>query len=424
MKKEAALITLLITFLIILMAIVFAQEDQNTEMADEQVKCIFPGSDSEQKCYAEGFACGGAENCITQVSGAQGKALTWKSTCGGYAATIIDGQNEEISFKCGQQQPQPAPVQTSPSVQPPAQKCIDPGCVKREKISGVKGEKITEQITCIFVNSGKEQECYIAGSFTGEDEGKKFCRGKEDCIINYDGNKGEQVTWKSTCGGYQYTAQDGNGEEIRFECKTGETNPTEIKNRGFRFAYWQCYDGSESRSEDTTSCKTSETWQKYAAEFCAGKCYDDNSKCGVNSFSISNECYTEAGAPVPVSATPVPAATTVIPAVPAEAPAAPNAIAVPAQNTDKKITEPIPAAEQILICKDSCPSGGKCYPFGYRKAGMFCLDEGKFAEQLKEDGSCENNFECASNVCVDGKCMSSGLIQKIISLFRGMFGIG
>lgn len=41
---------------------------------------------------------------------------------------------------------------------------------------------------------------------------------------------------------------------------------------GFRNAYWQCYDGKESNEGGETSCKTSETWRKYAEEFCSGRC--------------------------------------------------------------------------------------------------------------------------------------------------------
>jgi thiol-disulfide isomerase/thioredoxin len=83
----------------------------------------------------------------------------------------------------------------------------------------------------------------------------------------------------------------------------------------------------------------------------------------------------------------------------------------------EKLKEEIP-----LICKDACPSEGKCYPFGYRKEGKYCSDEGAFKEQLKADEKCENNFECSTNVCVDGKCISSGFIQKIISWFKKLFG--
>lgn len=368
--------------------------------------------------------------------------------------------------------------------------CKDGACIK---------EEVAEQIECIFINSDKEQQCYIAGSSAAADadEGTTSCKGKDSCIINYKGNKGEQVTWKSTCGGYQYTTQDGNKKEIKFECKTGETNIDEIKNKGFMSAYWQCYDGTESKSGDPTSCKPSEIWQRYAAEFCKGKCYKDNSKCGVNSFSVGNECYAEGSVSIPIPTVPAAAQATATAVVSAqgmlyyfrgdncphcqdmdaeigilkqkgffnnfgavvysiedkdisqkyEIKAVPTLILYKdncmfrkeglmksddieswaykskcgegtEEANNKTITEP------ILVCKDSCPSDGKCYPFGYRKTDKFCSDEGKFIEQLKEDGMCENNFECRSNVCVDGKCLSSGLIQKIIDWIKNIFRLG
>lgn len=80
--------------------------------------------------------------------------------------------------------------------------------------------------------------------------------------------------------------------------------------------------------------------------------------------------------------------------------------------------------EEVIICKDSCPLGSKCYPFGYRKGGKFCYDEGYFKEQMGENADCENNFECSTNVCIDGKCMSSGLIQKFLGWFKRLFGQG
>ncbi|MEE9323054.1 MAG: hypothetical protein V3U72_00770 [Candidatus Aenigmarchaeota archaeon] len=59
--------------------------------------------------------------------------------------------------------------------------------------------------------------------------------------------------------------------------------------KGYRNAYWQCYDGEESYEGGKTSCKSSETWKKYAEDFCSGHC-SDYGKCGVNSFSVWNEC--------------------------------------------------------------------------------------------------------------------------------------
>ena len=607
MKKSI----IIIAFVFFSLATIVSAEENQT-IATEQVKCIFLNSNMQQKCYSyvdnQAIGCSGVENCLTDISGEIGKKLFWKSTCGGYAETTIDGQNEEISFTCKQVPipattipnpvptvttsnpvpattnpypipaatvPNPVPATTNPypipaatvpypmpgqnpvcgnaicegayemtncpmdcgikcnqdsdcgqpimkttcnPPVPPAVKeypsevctykikyrcensrcinvggksctpcqsgcqngfCIEPRmpmiCVDNDGIDYYKqgkacpesycetdkcegntviefvcdgdyakmgstyvcpngcrdgacitGEKIREKITCIFKNSDKEEKCFIrGGSITPEYAGKDFCMGKDNCVLEYESDKGRQITLKSTCGGYQYTTQDGIDESVSFECKTGETNLGEIQGQGFRFAYWQCYDGSESKAEDITSCKPSELWQKYAAEFCKDKCYPDKSKCGVNSFSISNDCYAENMVPVPIGpitgaipAVPIPTGpiATTNPAIPV--PVGPVGENVP--TPEKAIETPI---EPITICKDSCPADNKCYPFGYRKSGKFCSDQGKFIEQLVEETICENNFECGSNVCVDGKCMSSGFIQKIINWFRNLLGV-
>lgn len=84
--------------------------------------------------------------------------------------------------------------------------------------------------------------------------------------------------------------------EVRTENKVPELK--EIAPTGFRNAYWQCYDGKEAR-EENSDCKTSERWQAEAKKFCDRRCYADSSKCGVNTFSVSNQCGTPAVVPVP-----------------------------------------------------------------------------------------------------------------------------
>lgn len=82
---------------------------------------------------------------------------------------------------------------------------------------------------------------------------------------------------------------------------------------GFGNVYWQCYDSLEFK--DSTSCKTSETWQAEAKKFCDGHCYADKSKCGVNTFNVSTQCKAEnsetglptlspAGGPTPIRVQP------------------------------------------------------------------------------------------------------------------------
>ena len=243
--------------------------------------------------------------------------------------------------------------------------------------------KITENITCKFnniENINKKQKCYLA---TNDKE--IYCVALPNigsCIISYEGYEGEKLTWKSSCGGYQYTLQDGKDEVIYFNCESGETNITQIRDRGFRNAYFQCYDGTEGKSTGK-ECRPAEFWRKFAKDFCKTNCrYDDIEKCRPSSLSLSGECYLE------------------------EPP-----------------TEEIPESEiEGLVCRNSCPLKGKCYPFGYRKGLRYCSDEGRFVPQLKAGQTCDNNFECESNVCIDRKCISGSLLQRILNWFRRLFG--
>jgi len=83
---------------------------------------------------------------------------------------------------------------------------------------------------------------------------------------------------------------------------------------------------------------------------------------------------------------------------------------------------PVEEVEEVTYFCQGCLLDQKCYPFGYRKEGRYCSDEGKFVAQLESDNVCENNFECESNVCVSGKCISSSLLEKIINWFKKLFG--
>lgn len=87
-------------------------------------------------------------------------------------------------------------------------------------------------------------------------------------------------------------------------------------------------------------------------------------------------------------------------------------------------TGPIEIPQIPGVNCSGCIIDKKCYPFGYRKSGKFCSDENnQFAEQKKAKSSCENNFECSSNVCVSSQCVSEGLLQKILNWFKKIFGI-
>ncbi len=79
------------------------------ENSKEQVKCVFRGSNSVEKCYSADsdggkFSCSGIGTCVTDVYGTERQKITWKSSCGGYAYTTIDGINEYAEFDCIEQE--------------------------------------------------------------------------------------------------------------------------------------------------------------------------------------------------------------------------------------------------------------------------------------------------------------------------------
>ena len=72
-------------------------------------------------------------------------------------------------------------------------------------------------------------------------------------------------------------------------------------------------------------------------------------------------------------------------------------------------------------CKFGCFYQDKCLPYGLRVNGLYCSISNDMKTQLKADEKCENNFECSTNICIDGKCISSTLIQKIIDWLKSLF---
>lgn len=286
----------------------------------------------------------------------------------------------------------------------------------------IKGEEIKEKITCTFKGSTSENECYLAGQWTPKDQGSKWCKGTDSCTIDFTSDKGEKITWKSSCGGYQYTVQDGNEETITFDCTQGETSTTQVSETWFRNAYWQCYDGKESYEGGETSCKPYSLWKKYALSSCENLCSGETGKCGVNSFALTNTCYNEGQKPIAVTTTGVTSTNSDCEEYLKECDNGDKAICEKWQVNCQTKGEVSETKIDALICKDSCPLDGKCYPFGYRKSENYCSDSGKFEQQISGDNKCENNFECSSNVCVSGQCVSEGLMNKILNWFKRVFG--
>jgi hypothetical protein len=70
---------------------------------------------------------------------------------------------------------------------------------------------------------------------------------------------------------------------------------------------------------------------------------------------------------------------------------------------------------------EGCMLDEKCYSMGYRKSGKFCSDNQAFTDYRGTGASCDNNFECSSNLCVDSECISGGLFKSMLNWFKRIF---
>jgi hypothetical protein len=85
------------------------------------------------------------------------------------------------------------------------------------------------------------------------------------------------------------------------------------------------------------------------------------------------------------------------------------------------VEKPIEISGENTLCV-GCKLDNTCYPFGYRKSGEYCSINLSFVSQSAESTLCENSFECGSNVCISGECISQSLIQKFFLWFKNLFG--
>ena len=85
-----------------------------SEQIKEQVKCVFKGTPTEQKCHTTdtNFTCIGSGTCLVPIEGAKSSKITWTSSCGGSASIIMDGQDETIEFDCSGPAFQTTPIVT------------------------------------------------------------------------------------------------------------------------------------------------------------------------------------------------------------------------------------------------------------------------------------------------------------------------
>ena len=85
-----------------------------------------------------------------------------------------------------------------------------------------------------------------------------------------------------------------------------------------------------------------------------------------------------------------------------------------------------PIKEQIIIKEgqvcNGCLQDSTCIPFGFKQKGQYCDIDKQFKPQAELGGSCENSYECKSNECSNGECISTAnLLQRLFDLLSKIF---
>lgn len=76
--------------------------------------------------------------------------------------------------------------------------------------------------------------------------------------------------------------------------------------------------------------------------------------------------------------------------------------------------------ENVPVC-GGCSYNGKCYDVGIRKDARYCATDGYMYNYKDAKDVCENNFECASNVCINGDCMKPSMFKKFQNWLDWLF---
>lgn len=277
---------------------------------------------------------------------------------------------------------------------------LPPQCVTNQTTKLVK-----EQITCNFHNSNLTQKC-------NSDKGS--CSGVNSCLVDVVGMMGEQITWKSSCGSYMYTTLDGRNEIIGFNC-IETINNSQIENNISIGCYHGNYKIGDSwvidKCNNTCICIGNEQ-TKCTSIYCPEElnnvllsCYHGSYKVG-DSWKIdecNNTCICIGNEQARCSS-----------------------ISCPSHEINQTIINNYSKPINFQECY-GCFIDTSCAPYGYRmiKDGIeyYCDLSSEILKQREMGDSCQNNYECKSNECSNGKCISTySLLESILNWLKSLFG--
>ncbi len=420
---------------------------KSAQKVSEKVACVFNGADKDNypNCYSDSgsFNCesyaqeDGVLRCISTVSGYKGEKITWKSSCGGYGYTILDGDDETVKFSCQtvyENCPQgctchegkvfecaidkvPCPAgcscdTTGVVLYCGKQVCIDSDNGKNYYQKGAVSVKIIKDIPetkkdiCAaesvipekadyYKNLLHEAYCYNGHDYAYDDfECPNGCKDgacvpfvqEEDEIIPEKEDYSSQGCQEKKCKELSKNCVHDDQmvlEECTFYIRTKDGSCEEITNTRSRVLDGACDE------------------QKQLVMFCQG-CQLDESTClpiGTRLEKKESAYYCDINKKMTVQ----------------------KEIALACQNNYECETNICKSNVCKPLCEGCLDKENICLPIGTRTDVEYCDVDSALKSQRIETASCNNNFECGSNLCVDGQCIEKGAFTKIMDWFRKLF---
>ncbi|PIN86648.1 hypothetical protein COV19_04000 [Candidatus Woesearchaeota archaeon CG10_big_fil_rev_8_21_14_0_10_44_13] len=395
------------------------------DLVKEKVTCVFDNSNAQQECYAVGKnGCVGTTSCNAGVIGKRGEAVTWKSTCGGYAYTMMDGVDEYAKFSCT--------GQTNTAVEQVNENTLKTiSSVWSDRKEYNVGERIV--IYAKVVDSDGTPSTPEEGTSVGFGLNYNAMNIKTPFSVRYNPSSGyyeaettvpaikTAIVWVTASRGFVNV----NNDDYLFNVVDGYTATTPVVSSdpvcgaiGTRSEGWKTLQGIvyDNCNGCKAVCRATGTKSEGWYSSCTGKLIAYG-QCSSATSATPVVGSTQAVEPTATQSTQV--------VIPTEAEGS--------TTEEKKITKE-KLENPAVSCMNGCAADSKCLPFGTKmlvdEKPNFCDISQSFEPQKNEKEACQNNYECASNQCSNGLCVdlqkqleeTQSLLKKVMGWLKKFFG--